>query len=432
MGAAASPITSKSIGLSLARFEDKIFLFGHRFGASMLKVQEFLIKHPKDGLAKLKEYYDIDHKFDNPNGPVDPIVILNYSQIGSPKNNEIVRECRGLVLELGTWAVVARSFYRFFNLGENEKDTKEFVWEGSQAQSKEDGSLIHLYNYRDEWRVNTRNSFGEGPVNCDWLLEDKIRGEHVFPSWKNLLFIALGLDTRDPLDFLDVFKDWTFVIELCSPYNMIVTPYQEPQAFLLTAVNRVSGVEMPMEMADMFTWVGKLKRPKMYNFASSQDVLDYLKEESVKNPTFEGFVCKDKNGIRIKVKSESYVRLHKLHNNGNILLIKSMIPIILANETAEVLSYFPHFKPQFDKVEEWLARKEYELWGVWRQTKDIEVQKDFALEVQRLLYESGNMALSSVLFNARKSGDMQLAFRGAEVPLIKMAEGKLSNKTQVV
>lgn len=49
-----------------------------------------------------------------------PLIILNYDQIESPKANEIVVECRGLVLEEGTWEIVARSFRRFFNFGELE------------------------------------------------------------------------------------------------------------------------------------------------------------------------------------------------------------------------------------------------------------------------------------------------------------------------
>jgi len=49
-----------------------------------------------------------------------PLVILNYSQFDSPKDHPLVRECRGLVLEVGSWKIVARSFYRFFNFGEAE------------------------------------------------------------------------------------------------------------------------------------------------------------------------------------------------------------------------------------------------------------------------------------------------------------------------
>ncbi len=45
--------------------------------------------------------------------------IFNYSQIDSPKNNDIVMECRGLVLDKNNnWELVARAFPRFFNYGE--------------------------------------------------------------------------------------------------------------------------------------------------------------------------------------------------------------------------------------------------------------------------------------------------------------------------
>lgn len=49
----------------------------------------------------------------------DGRVIFNYSQIDSPKQNPIVMECRGLVLDMNNnWELVARSFPRFFNYGE--------------------------------------------------------------------------------------------------------------------------------------------------------------------------------------------------------------------------------------------------------------------------------------------------------------------------
>ena len=33
-----------------------------------------------------------------------PLVILNYSQIDSPKTDAIVRECRGLILDKRDWS----------------------------------------------------------------------------------------------------------------------------------------------------------------------------------------------------------------------------------------------------------------------------------------------------------------------------------------
>lgn len=67
------------------------------------------------------------------------LVILNYSQTDSPKAHPIVMECRGLVLEMGTWNLVMQSFSRFFNYGENLEITKEFDFSKAIALSKIDG-----------------------------------------------------------------------------------------------------------------------------------------------------------------------------------------------------------------------------------------------------------------------------------------------------
>jgi len=75
----------------------------------MLCVQEFLLTK---NLEDLKNELGIEYN------QSDDLVILNYSQIDSPKRHPIVMECRGLVLEIGTWRIIARSFNRFFNWSE--------------------------------------------------------------------------------------------------------------------------------------------------------------------------------------------------------------------------------------------------------------------------------------------------------------------------
>ena len=74
-----------------------------------MKVIEYIKQHGLESLntdfgIKINEY--------------DDIVVLNYNQIESPKFHPICDECRALILEKGTWKVLARSFTRFFNVGE--------------------------------------------------------------------------------------------------------------------------------------------------------------------------------------------------------------------------------------------------------------------------------------------------------------------------
>lgn len=82
-----------------------------------MKVQEWL-RNNGGNLELLEEQLGITH-----NVHEDGRVILNYSQIDSPKQNPIVMECRGLILDKNNnWELVARSFPRFFNRGEIDTD----------------------------------------------------------------------------------------------------------------------------------------------------------------------------------------------------------------------------------------------------------------------------------------------------------------------
>ena len=74
------------------------------------------------GVDALTEHYNIKVKRHHSDGRI----ILNYDQINSPKENEIVGECRALtVTECGD--LIARSLPRFFNAGEAPSITSKFI-----------------------------------------------------------------------------------------------------------------------------------------------------------------------------------------------------------------------------------------------------------------------------------------------------------------
>ncbi len=77
----------------------------------MLNVQKYLLEN---SLQALKDNYGIIVKeYEN-----EPVIVLNYSQIDSPKNDPITNECRGLILSSDFKTVLCRSFDRFFNYQE--------------------------------------------------------------------------------------------------------------------------------------------------------------------------------------------------------------------------------------------------------------------------------------------------------------------------
>ena len=74
-------------------------------------------------------------------------VMFNYDMIESDNSEQIVREARGLVLEIPDnqdlpVKIARKGFDRFYNYG--EKYAAEIDWDSASATIKEDGTLIFI------------------------------------------------------------------------------------------------------------------------------------------------------------------------------------------------------------------------------------------------------------------------------------------------
>lgn len=343
----------------------------------MLAVQKYLLEH---GLEKLVE----DYKIVTTHHESEPLVILNYDQIESPKTEPIIHECRALTLDKRDWSIVARSFTRFFNYGEMADLTKNFDWNQFEASSKEDGSLMVMYYWNGEWRVNTRGSFAKGAI-CEGG-----------PTWENLFWSLIDKKTVDNI----LNKEYSFVFELCSPYNKIVTTYDKPKLFLLGIFSNTPNRFTDWPSAVLNGVAGELgvHAPTIKKFNNAQEVVDFLASSDL-SATFEGYVLRDSSDMRLKVKNARYVALHHLRgNNDNLYLAKNMLPLILTGESEEVLVHFPEAKERYRTFKKIVEEEEAKLYQIWEEAKGIASQKDFAQ------YIVPKTRLASILFDARKLG----------------------------
>jgi hypothetical protein len=352
----------------------------------MLPVQEFL---QNNGLQKLEEQYAIR----STHHPTLPLVILNYTQGRSqPKDHPIVRNCRALVLEKDSWKVVGKSFDRFFNYGEIQSDLEKFDWSNFEVQEKVDGSLMNLFNYQGTWMVTTRASFADGKI-CP-SMTDK--------TWSEVFFDSIHLTS-----FMNN-STWTYAFELCSPFNKIVKSYETPQLYLLAAFDNDSSDELGSLYSQYRAEEMQIQHLKIYPMKSVLEIQSYLNDDSL-DKTFEGFVIKDRNNNRIKMKNDDYVMLSRMKGpDGNLFHTRNLLPWVLANDEAELLIYYPEAKPMIDGIRDILQRNYSNLEQLWLKTKDISNQKEFALAIK-------DYPLSSILFTCRKSGgDLEKTWKESE------------------
>lgn len=341
----------------------------------MLEVQKYLL------FGKSLEDLNTELGITNVKHDSLPLVILNYSQIDSPKTHPIVRECRGLVLNSSDFSLVAKSFNRFYNWGENQEEMNLFNFDNFYTQTKEDGSLIILYNFQNKWRMNTRGSFAQFQM------------DHQDFTWEQGFCKALNVSSLQDLDEkLD--PSLTYICELCSPWNKVVRRYPNPIVFLLTIFR--GELEFPPQETDNWKEVCNWKRPQIHNFHSIEEIKSFLTTKTEEDPTFEGVVIQDNEYTRYKIKSPTYLSLHQLKGNNNVFNPKNLIPFILSNEADELLTYFPEVTDTFNELKQKVDSSFKHLELLWEESHKIQSQKDFALKIIK------RTKFSSILFQLRK------------------------------
>lgn len=342
----------------------------------MLEVQEYLLS------GKTVTDLNTELGINSIVHPVLPLAILNYDMLNSPKTNSIVRECRGLVLNTNDWSLVSRSMQRFYNWGEVVEEMESFDFSNFVIQTKEDGSMVNMYQFNNNWMANTRGSFAQDVIEPFGL------------TWTQGFCIALKVNS---LSELKLDPAISYICEFCSPFNKIVRRYATPVMYLLTAFHGEK--ELTCDEADALANETPLVRPQRFNFSSIEEVQAFINEVSKEDPTYEGVVIRDHKGLRFKCKSATYLGLHRLRGNGdNLFLAKNLLPFILTGEKDELLMYFAETKPALEFYEDQIKVINEELALTWETVKNEPDQKSFALKVK-------DRKFFAVYFTARRQNE---------------------------
>jgi RNA ligase len=211
-----------------------------------------------------------------------PLRILNYTARAQFDAvwNEVTENCRGLIVDDAN-IVVARGFRKFFNVAQHAAGS---LPSGPvHVTEKLDGSLGILYPTLDGYAVATRGSF-----HSEQAL-------HATALWQQRYAKYAKLDLA-----------LTYLVEIVYPDNRIVVDYDElDDLVLLAALDTESGRTVPFDQARE-TWPGPYATE--HSFSSLAEV---LAAAPVKNT--EGFVVHFvEDDLRMKVKHDEYVRLHRI------------------------------------------------------------------------------------------------------------------------
>lgn len=291
-------------------------------------------------MSQLKKYLEENH--DNPDKIKKDFQVkfgVNVRQEGdlflfkygliTARWHDVTKECRGTILRLGDhgWDLLARPFDKFFNQHEGhcpvfEADAFAAALPTSALTVKADGSCIQVWHDGNAWRVSTL-----GTITTLNVYDNKFTFEHLFRKTVGNIF------------WQELDSNLTYLFELCTEDNRIVTQYAADHAVLLAARDRSSGaylqdIELDYEIYDGAFREANIVRPQLLHpyelgLRSLNDVKDFIEESSHtdkygKYP--EGFVLYDWQSFHplAKMKNAKYTSLHSF-GGGDIAHSKNQI-----------------------------------------------------------------------------------------------------------
>lgn len=335
-----------------------------------LKVQQFIEDH-KDNWEELLSNAPYSLVISRDVFHHKNLLMLKYNQCESDFNNEIVRECRGLILDADTFEPVSVPFFKFGNIGESY--CPEIDWNSAHCLEKVDGSLIKIVNIDNELFISTNGTIDafKAPI-----------AEQIGCSFKSFGDIVLHVLTEKLITAGDFLEGYTYMFELVSPYTRVVVQHEKPDLYYLGRRNNETFEEI-LPFNDLY--VSKLfKMPKVFSLHSIDDCINAAKELPWDE---EGYVVVDKFFNRVKVKSPSYCAVHHMKGNGTLSYERG-IDIVRSNEISEVVTYFPEFKNHLDGLKEKLKQTLLFLNQAWTNylimDSKLLSRKDKAIEIQKL------------------------------------------------
>ncbi len=197
-------------------------------------------------------------------------------------------ECRGTVVDTAG-EVRAKPFRKFFNVGERPETRLERLAAlgAPEVTHKLDGSMCVLYPYAGGHRMTTRGAFTSSHAARATALWER---DYAGP-------LAGRLNAA-----------YTHVFELIGPENRHVVRYARESLTLIGMIETESGRELPYgAVADEARRLGFVA----VDAESIEQGWQELRHAA--RPNFEGFVLFWPDAhLRVKVKLEEYVRLHRI------------------------------------------------------------------------------------------------------------------------
>lgn len=321
---------------------------------------------------------------------------FDYDQIEAKWTEELTKHCRGtIMLFAGSWHYSCRSFNKFFNHNEEKCKYKHditFPWlNNAYLRQKADGTLINLWYdvYKKDWRVSTTGCITPTYINdFNFTFED--------------LFLSIALD-KYKLDTSKLDKQNTYLFELCSKFNQIVTEYKEESIFLLSILDNAFGTFCEQEYIKLESSFEKIHSIHISSFNSYKEIYEFTEATSLEEKygkQSEGWVLYNDNIPVAKFKNQTYISLHHAVGASGPLLNKNLARLFFMGNYDDVEGQLPSAAKEIvENIKKNFLNYSESVERITSSISNIENQKEYALALNGLI---GDLPFKSYFFENKK------------------------------
>lgn len=255
-----------------------------------------------------------------------PVVDDQETDVSKRLAAMIRRECRGLIFDKNG-SLINRRFHKFFNVNEREETRLEAIdWsKPHMILEKLDGSMVSpclLPNGSVRWMTKMG------------ITDTSMEAEVFVASNKNYQEFAIRA-IEDGI---------TPIFEWCSNKNRIVLDFPEDQLILTAARNNVDGYYTPYGRLRDIALSKGIPVVGSYHTGNHEGMINWIRQQE----NTEGVVVRFEDGHMVKIKTDWYVRIHKI--KALLGQERDVVSMILNNQLDDVLPVLP--KEDIEKIED--------------------------------------------------------------------------------
>lgn len=349
------------------------------------KILSDFIVNNKDWKEKLKPYMKSFNKVEFN----DDWLVLMYCLFDIPEDPtlfELIKRCRGTVVNVKTGEVICAPFLKFWNAG--EKFAADIDWTSAKVTHKRDGWIYKafVYNGSAYFASNGMTVSQENPgAPVDKVpgkpelsrMADVLKRAWKFGCGEDLVFDKNdGHLTAPQNSWLYKFKEnYTFCFELESPWNRLHTELVDDAKLWLIMARDSAGDEHNV-WTDKKLAVCPFERPQVFDWKTEQEMTRALKSWTAK-VNGEGVVVVDKNFNRVKIKIEDYRRL-KFQSESSDYSDNRLFKYFINDEIDDLIAVNKTLLPRIEIMREKLTKLEKLFEDREKQAKQLKDQYDRA------------------------------------------------------